>query len=385
MLSPHAVAVVESGSALHLADLRSLRARQVAVPHHYASWPIHATVGSWLWCRVLGADGVLLTGFAIHLTSSRALPGTRIGRVDCLGRALHEPIAASLGEVLREATRQIPRLLRLDARIVDEDPRRRHELSASLAAVGMTPCEQRRQYSHTLLLELGASEEELLRGFSKRVRHTIRKAINSPLLRFGPIVGSQYESRIAYLYTLPFIRTGATPPPVDLKGVLSDAFGGYNSLLVGAFVRERKAPEDLVGFAWARLHGDYAVLEINASERSFPFTNTLSPGFGLMWRLFSWARERGATRFDMGGLPTLHAAPDDPLRGIIEFKTRFSTDFREVAEEWRLEPHPLLTSAAEATRRMARLVRVHGHLVQWKTAQQRPSTLGTMEIGVGPN
>jgi hypothetical protein len=356
-MSSYAVALAECGNASHLADLKTLRARYGAIPHYYSSWPIYSTVGWWRWCRVLSADGALVTGFTVHLTYSRALPGTHIGSIDCIGRALHEQIASSLGDVLREVARQIPRLLRLDVRIVDENPVRRRELTASLAAAGLVPHEQRRQYSHTLWLDLGSSEDELLRGFSARVRGTIRKALNSPLLRYGPIAGDHYERRIGHLYTLPFERTGGKAPPIDVKAILRDSFGGYNSLLIGAFVRDRQAPEDLVGLAWARLHGDYAVVEVNASERSFPYCNSLSPGFGLMWRLFTWAMDRGARWIDLGGLPSPRATPGDPMRGIIEFKTRFSSNFREVAEEWQFEPHPLLTSAASATRRMARLVR----------------------------
>jgi hypothetical protein len=351
-MSSYAVALVECGSALHRADLECLRARYGAIPHHYSSWPIHSTIGWWRWCRVLTADGALVTGFAIHLTRSRALPGTHIGTVECLGRALHADLASSLGDVLRATSRHIPRLLRLDVRIFDEDVARRRELVASLSAAGLIPCVQPRQYSHTLWLELGSSEDALLRGFSNRVRSTIKKTLNSPVLHFGPIEGEQYEERIRHLYTLPFERTGGNPPPIDVKAILQDSVGGYNSSLVGAFMRDRKAPDDLVGLAWARLHGDYAVFEINASERS----NSLSPGFGLMWRQLTWAMMRGARWMDLGGLPALSVPSDHPMHGIIEYKRRFCSNFCEVAEEWRLEPHPLLTSAASATRRLARLV-----------------------------
>jgi len=373
-MSAFVVAVVKVGGASHLADVKSLRSRYGAIPHHYSSWPKHSTVGRWVWCRVLAANGTLVTGFAVHLTSSRALPGTHIGRVEGLGRQLHEPIATCLGALLREAARRIPRLLRLDARVFDEDPERRRTMTTSLAAVGFAPTERMRDYSHTVWVDLGRSDEELLQRFSTRVRTTIRKAISSPLLRYGAIAGDQYLSRIAHLYTLPFERTGGVPPPLDGVGILRDSFGGRNSLLVGSFVRDRNSPEDLVGFAWARLHGDIAVLEANASERRLPSVNSLSPGFGLMWRLFTWARERGAKRVDLGGLPSTQPAANDPLRGVIEFKLRFSRDFREVAEEWRLDPHPLLTGAASATRSVARLVRrTHGHLGQWKATQRTSS------------
>ena len=362
-MSSYAVTMVAGGSPQHLADLQTLQARRWAVPHQYSSWPRHCTVGSWLWCRVLGADRTLVTGFAIHLTSSRALPGTRIGQVDCLGRTLHEEMASTTGEVLREVARQIPRLLRLDVRIFDENPARRGVMSASFATAGWSSAKRRRQYSHTLILDLAASEQEALQRLSKGVRTTMKKALASPLLRFAPIVGEEYESRIEDLYNLTFQRTGGSPPPLDIKGILRDSLGGKTSLLIGAFARDMSAPGDLVALAWGRLHGDYADLAVNASERSSLFTNSLSPGFGLMWRLFAWAIEHGARWMDLGGLTDTRPAPEDPLRGIVEFKMRFTRDFREVAEEWQLEPHPMLSGAASAARRVARLVqRAHDEM-----------------------
>ncbi|MDB6087226.1 MAG: Methicillin resistance protein [Gammaproteobacteria bacterium] len=291
-----------------------------------------------------------MTGFAIHLTASRALPGTRIGRVDRLGRNLHEEIADDLGVVLTEAARRIPRLLRLDARIFDEDPVRRQKLRDSLRTAGWSPSEGRRQYSHTLMLQLAESQAEVLKRFSLRVRATITKALGSPLLRFGPVVGNQYADRIRYLLRLTFERTGSVPPPFDVKGILRDSARGDSSLLIGAFARAGEAPQDLVALAWARLHGDHAVLEINASERSQLFRNHLSPGFGLVSHLIAWGIPHGAQWLDLGGLSSMRPSADDPMRGIVEFKTRFSSDFREVAEEWRFEPSPLLATAASTVR-----------------------------------
>jgi hypothetical protein len=129
-----------------------------------------------------------------------------------------------------------------------------------------------------------------------------------------------------------------------------------------------------VALAWGRLHGDYAELAVNASERTLVFTNSLSPGFGLMWRLFAWAIERGAHWMDLGGLAGTNPAPEDPLRGIVEFKMRFSRDFREVAEEWQLEPHPMLSGAASAARsgrdgKVTTTSCFAGSRERWRTAQ----------------
>jgi hypothetical protein len=304
---------------------------------------------------VIRADGELLTGFSVHLTNSRAIPGTRIGQIERIGRSLHAMVADDMGAILAEVARKIPRLLRLDVRLFDEDCARRERLRESLHAAGWKADTRRRQYSHTLILTLATRESEVLAGFSTRVRSTIKKALASPTLRFAPIGDSLYESRIRHLYSLTFERTGSVPPPLDVRGVLRDSHGGRHSLLVGAFARELAPPEDLLAFAWGRLHGDYAVLEVNASERSQYFRR-LSPGFGLISHLIRWAIEQGARWIDLGGVAANAPAAKDPMHGIVEFKRRFSCDFREVAEEWHFDPSTMLAAAASVARSIARSV-----------------------------
>jgi len=344
---------VRCGSPEHLADLQALQERQLAIPHDYSSWPLHSREGTWVWCRVLGGSGQLITGFAIQLTLSRAMPGTRIGRIERVGRELHEELADSMGAVLTEAARKVSRLLYLDVRVFDEDPLRRHRLCDSLAAAGWTSGPERRQYQHTLVLKLAASTDEVLKGFSTRVRRTIKKAVTSPAIRIEPVIGDAYTERVRHLCTLAFARTGSALPPIDVEGIFRDSASGTSSFLIGAFAREVQPPEDLVAVLWGRRHGDHVTVEVNASDRSELF-HKLSPGFGLMSELIDWSIRRNAHWIDMGGLSCLHPAAEDPMRGIIEFKTRFSSDFREVAEEWRLTPNPMLASAAKAVSSIAR-------------------------------
>ena len=285
----------------------------------------------------------------MHLTDSLALPHTRIGRIERLGRELHEEVSDAMGDILIQVARLIPRLLRLDVRVFDENPTRRRRLEKSLAAAGWTLLEQQRSYSHTLVLSLGGCEAEVRKSFTTRVRSSMRKALQTPLLHYGS-VGAMYADRLRELHTLTFERTGAQSPPLNVEAILRDSQDTHGSYLIGAFANETQAPQDLVAFAWARMHGDHAVLESTASERSAVFRKHISPGFGLVAHLMAWAIERGALWMDLGGLSTPDPTPTDPLRGIVEFKMRFSTDFREVATEWRLEPHPLLARAAAAVR-----------------------------------
>ncbi len=326
-----------------------MKLRHRAIPHDYCSWPLHSREGTWLWCRVTDNAGELRTGFAVHLTDSLALPHTRIGRIERLGRDLHEEVSESMGAILIQVAHLIPRLLRLDVRIFDENLARRRRIEESLATTGWTLLDQQRSYSHTLVLALGCSEAGVRKSFTTRVRSSMRKALQTPLLHYGDI-GPMYADRIRELHTLTFERTGAHPPPLDVEAILGDSRDAQSSYLIGAFANEGQAPQDLVAFAWARLHGDHAVLEATASERSPLFRKHLSPGFGLVSHLVTWAIERGALWMDLGGLSTANPTPTDPMRGIVEFKMRFSGDFREVATEWRLEPHPLLARAAAAVR-----------------------------------
>ncbi|HEY6922440.1 MAG TPA: GNAT family N-acetyltransferase [Steroidobacteraceae bacterium] len=346
--STHTVTVADCCTPQHAADLAALKLRHRAIPHEYGSWPWHCNEGSWLWCRVTDRDGELVTGFAVNLTDSLALPHTRIGRIERLGRDLHEEVSDAMGSILIQVAHSIPRLLRLDVRVFDENPMRRQRLEHSLATAGWTLLEHQRSYSHTLVLALGCSEAEVRKSFTSRARSSMRKALETPLLRYGAI-GATYAERLRELHTLTFERTGAPPPLLDVEAILRDSQDAQSSYLIGAFATDRAPPEDLVAFAWTRLHGDHGVLEITASERSALFRK-LSPGFGLMAHLVAWALEHGLRWMDLGGLSTLDPAPTDPLRGIVEFKTRFSRDFREVASEWRLEPHPMLARAAAAMR-----------------------------------
>jgi hypothetical protein len=348
------VEISPCGSAIHLADVRLLQERQLAIPHDHAAWPLHSTVGRWVWSRVLDDAGRLITGLAVHLTSSRAIPGTRLGIIERVGRDLHEPIADVMGAVLSEVARKIPRLLRLSVRIFDEQPQRRQRLRDSFAAAGWTSLHARRQYSHTLVLPLATTQADVLKSFSTRVRSSIRKALGSSALHFAPIHDQAYAARMSYLFSLPFARTGSIPPSVDIRGMLQDAASGA-SVLLGAYAKDAQAPEDLVAMMWGRLHGDHTTLEINASERSALFEK-LSPGFGLMSELIGWSIKHNARWIDMGGLSSLNPAPDDPMRGVIEYKKRFASDFREVAQEWQLEPNPLLAAAASAVRTLAKSV-----------------------------
>jgi len=223
-------------------------------------------------------------------------------------------------------------------------------LESSLTRRGLEPnSERQREYTHTVVLAMGSSEAEVRKSFSTRLRSGMRKALETPLLRYAPIGGRVCQSH-ARAASSHFRAHGRKSPRLDARAILRDSSDGQSSKLVGAFATTAVPRRTSSRSPGPRLHGDYAVLEVTASERSALFRKHISPGFGLMAHLVAWAIEHGALWMDLGGLPAMDPEPSDPMRGVVEFKTRFSMDFREVATEWRLEPHPLLARAAAAVR-----------------------------------
>ncbi|MGF1545856.1 MAG: GNAT family N-acetyltransferase [Thiotrichales bacterium] len=337
------------GGVEHRADLAAFRARGWAVPHPWASGCLSDTASERLWVRVVAPDGVWKTAFAVELYPSRALPGTRIGRIERLGRAPQADMATWLGAALSATARKIPRLQRLEVQLFDEDCVRRQMLANALFAAGARRLKPPRGYSLTRVTDLSCADTTLLATFSARTRRSLRKTLDEGGLRVAPIDSSAYLARIAVLHRASFARTRAAPPPLMPTAMLADARGGETSCLLGAFDAEVAPPEDMVAFAWARLHGDYASYD-TAGSVPVASGRGRAPGAALMWQLMRWARSRGAVWFDLGGTIPADAPADHPLHGIAAFKRGFAADEREVAIELMFTPATALARSVAALR-----------------------------------
>lgn len=351
------VQLLPCGSEQHRSDLAYFRDRNLPVPHNYSTWPLSSTRASWTWCRVLNDDNSLLAAYAIELTPSRALPGTQIGRVERLGRALHADAIVSIGRVLAETARVVPRMQRLDVHLFDEDARRRARYSDSLLAAGAVARDEMIGYDRTLVLELGKSDEDLLAAFSASTRRNVRQICKKTDFSIAPIREAIYVDRIRQLARSAFGRTGATPAALDVEAMLADSIRDEESALFGVFHVGQQPPDNLVAFAWGRLHGDYVVYEAGAVQRGGDLRR-LSPGYALVWSLMIWAREKGATWFDLGGTFEADHGPEHPLHGISSFKRGFSIRERIVAREFTFGSNSILSGIARITRRAAEVLGV---------------------------
>ena len=351
------VQLIECCGPIHLADVAALRQRGFHLPHQCTVWPLHDSQHDWLWCRVVDASGHLITAFSIEMSNSRGLPGTRIGRIERLGRALHFGAMPVLDRVLVRVAQAIPRLQRLDVQVFDEDPERRRQYGERVLAAGGTTPSESRGYTRTVRLNLLGSEEALLASLRHGTRRKIRACFSTPLARTSPVTDPRYLRRLKTIHGESFHRTGSVAPRIEFADVLRDATSGGDSALIGVFAVSRPMPEDLIAFGWGRLHGDHVAYEAGGSENSDE-VRCLSPGYAVLWDLGRWARTHAATWLDLGGITAPDEPDSHPLHGISSFKRRISRDELEVASEYRLEPNSMIGRLARAARTLqARIVR----------------------------
>ncbi len=346
------VTLFPAGSQEHLADLATLKKRGLALAHDHASWPLHNTTARWLWVRVRDGN-ILLSGFAVELHRSRAMPGMRIGRIRRFGSALHHALSPVAADLLSATARQIPRLLRLDVEIFDIDGKQRELLAANLRQSNWKPAANEAGYRETLRLPLAnTTEVALLSNFNSRTRRNIRKTLRESALRFATVTAPQYKQQLHDLHQASFARSGGNAPALDVTGMLADAYEQRHSILLGCFDQRQQPPHDLIAFAWITAQGDHAVYAHAGAKR---IASNIAPGAVIMWEAIRWARDRGFDWFDLGGATAANAQADDPLAGITAFKRGFSTDHIEVATTLSYCPSPLLASMLDRGRRLARI------------------------------
>jgi len=355
MRSYFRVEIVPYGQPAHFHDVAELRARGIPLPHDYVSSPLGDPSSDWIWLRVLDANGALSSGFAMEIGASLALPGTLIGRVDRVGRRLHEPVLPQLGGVLASAARAIPRLQRLDIRLFDEDSGHRAVAEASICACGGVRAERHGLYTRTVAVELVRSADGYWQSMKNQARYKLRRVLRAGVAEIRPIIGYRFIPRMQALYEQALERTGGSAARLDFGRLAEVSAGNPDALLIGVFLRNRPPPNDLVAFALGHFHGDHGSYEIGASDRAHELRQ-VPMGYLLINELLGWVQHLGGGWFDMGGVPNEEALRVGPLRGIVRFKHQFSRREIDIASELTLVVRPGLALAADTVRAVATLV-----------------------------
>jgi len=290
-------------------------------------------------------SGAACGGFAAQRRRSHALPGHTLLRVERFGEGVRssQARAAAIG-ALADVSRHLPRVLRTYVGIFSEDVTVQGDIEAHLGRAGFTKNPDRRGYSRTAVVDLRPDEDAILASLHKTARSNIRAISRFPL-EVRPVDTLEYVERMQGLLTEAFARTGGETEREDWPSLLRfSARYPQLSRVVGLFRSDRTGPESLLAFVHGLHHGNHAEYSAGATSRDSEIR--VSQTYALVWDLLRWARQYGATFFDLGGITSPVNDGSDPLRGISAFKRYFTKEELYVGDEWVLEPSALKSSLA---------------------------------------
>lgn len=172
--------------------------------------------------------------------------------------------------------------------------------------------------AHTVVVDLTRSEEELLASFKQRVRRYIRKNADATITH---VTDSSGVDMMWSLYEQTARRAGAH---IRTRDYFERFWRRYLADGQGHFVFGTPAGDPEPTAAAFILHaGAIAMYKDGGSTREKD-TNGLQ--YRVQWEAMRWAKEHGATSYDMYGTPPSWQA-DDPqhhLHGLVQFKTGFA-------------------------------------------------------------
>jgi Acetyltransferase (GNAT) domain len=333
---------------------------RLPLPHRAAWARTRPDVESWL-VALRAADGRWAAAFGVYAAASRALPGFRLLRVERLGEALPRVHWSAAVAALADIVRRERRALRVSVELFSRDQETRATLGALLRDCGFAQAATARNWDRTLALDLQPDQDALLASFSPTARRALRAVPKLPV-EVRLIQDRELGGRLDVLLREAFARTGSRytgkwdwAGVIELSQELADA-----SRLVGLFRVDRDGPDALLGFAWGCWNGESVSYLAGASSRPSDL-HRVGIVYPLFWDLIVWAKQIGATWFDLGGVTEGTLGSGDPVGGISDFKRLFSKQVIDVAEDWVFEPRPvparlaaLVSTGADWLSRVAR-------------------------------
>lgn len=185
-------------------------------------------------------------------------------------------------------------------------------------------------YDRTVVLDLGPEEEEILAGMKKRGRRDVRKALRDETMVAGEETGLTRE-QFHELYQL-LVETGGRDgfgiSPEDVYWTMLTTLGPEHCRL---FVTRR----DGRALAWGlvTVNGAFATYYYAASNAEGRRSGAADL---LVWHMATALRATGVRTFDLMGIDS-DRAPQ--LRGVRDFKTKFSEEVVEVDGAWDVPVH----------------------------------------------
>jgi peptidoglycan pentaglycine glycine transferase (the first glycine) len=241
-----------------------------------------------------------------------------------------DALKALLGWMRRKQAFRVP-FLRADPLVTDTE---------TLRELGFRPSPQQIQPRATILVNLARGDDEIMDGFDRQVRYNARHA-----LKKGVEVSEGGAEFVREFWQL----LNAT---AERKGFVERGVEYYEQFLrhVGENARvflARYEGETVYGAVIA-LFGQRAYYLYGASGGD----RSVKPSELTQYRAMLWAKSRGATRYDMWGVPT-HPTADHPLYGTYRFKAGFGGVTETYAGAFDLPLTPLFGSATTIVESLA--------------------------------
>jgi len=327
---------------------------QLSLPSR-AAWARHAAGrDAWLFAArdALGRPAAAL---AVEIEKTRALPGHCLWRAHHIGRGLVGPAGDVVLRAVRDLARSTPRVLGVNLEFILRDAADHERTGRTLESLGFRLVPVGRSYAETIVVPLAGEEEQILADFSWSTRRALKQWAKQGF-ELRTLEDPKYAERLNLLAREAFARTGAAWEPRDWPARIRLCVEEPGrSRLVGLFRAGRDDPESLLAYAWACTHGDFAHYDDGGSTRVPGVGFTLA--IPLLWDLIRWARAGGCQWFDMGGVAREGDSASAALKGIAEFKLRFSSLRVRVGAEWQYDARPWRRNLADRIRRLAHAVR----------------------------
>lgn len=191
------------------------------------------------------------------------------------------------------------------------------------------------QQKATILVDISPSEEEILASFKQKTRYNIRLAE-----RKGVVIEQREmsDANVDIMYDL----IVATQARAGFSLRRKDYFAGYWQALaktgLGQLFLATHEGEVLAGVYATR----YAGKAYYKDGGSFPIKRNLMAPYLIQWEVMRWAKEMGATSYDLIGSPPKDQLdnPSHPQAGLYQFKRGFNEEVTEFAGCWDIPIYP---------------------------------------------
>jgi len=182
--------------------------------------------------------------------------------------------------------------------------------AAPLTALGFRPSPRQVQPRATIVVDLNPSDDAILAAFNSQVRYNVRHATKK-----GVVVGEGGLEDVRLFWELLSAtaeRKGFVERDISYFTTLMEAFGDNARVFLARYNGEIVYGALIVAFGATA----YYLYGGSGGDRS------VKPSELGQYQAMRWAKSRGATRYDMWGVPA-HPTKENPLYGVYNFKSGF--------------------------------------------------------------